>query len=311
MDQVSAERRPNVRGSFIASIHVASIHGRRSRRSTFCGCLAGGCKNANIAPVATSSAYFVRSALGLGAEHCSQVMPRQRTRTPTAFRRVGSRRKPGCLPSVFWLIPADQAWSEEGRRDTELMAELQARGVPAGQITFIKDQNATVAAVRECVRRRLAEGNRRHDPVVLFCRTRHQARERRVRVHAVRRGLAVADIFSSIERRFAGTTALLFADCCYSGSLGDGGDAARWSGELRCAHLLACLHGVDGGLDLHRMLDCRVARGNSAQRSTDSGLLTSRSLRALPSGRWLSTTDSSRHLYRRTGSIPVWSWPQE
>ncbi len=130
-------------------------------------------------------------------------------------------------PKKTWVFavgvlayPGGQAWSEVGRRDTELMAELQARGVPASQITFIKDQQATVAAVREAFDDVL--GKATADTTLWFYFAGHGTRRESgvCEFMLYDTGWPVADIFSSIERRFAGTTALLFADCCYSGSLG-------------------------------------------------------------------------------------------
>ena len=130
-------------------------------------------------------------------------------------------------PKKTWVFavsvlayPGGQGWSEEGRRDTELMAELQARGVPASQIAFIKDQQATVTAVRELFDDVL--GKATADTTLWFYFAGHGTRRESgvCEFMLYDGGWPVADIFSSIERRFAGTTALLFADCCYSGSLG-------------------------------------------------------------------------------------------
>ena len=130
-------------------------------------------------------------------------------------------------PEKTWVFavgvlayPSGQAWPEEGRRDAEMIRQLQARGVPASQIAFIADANATLAAVRtsfDAVTVKAAadstlwfyfagHGTRREDGVGEFA--------------LYDGGWPIADVFSVIERRFPGKTALLFADCCYSGSLG-------------------------------------------------------------------------------------------
>ncbi len=116
--------------------------------------------------------------------------------------------------------PGGQAWPEEDRRDAEMIRELQARGVPASQITFITDKNATLAAVRASFEAFVASAPA--DAVLWLYFTGHGTRsETGVTEFALYdTKWPIPDVFSTIERRFPGRTALLFADCCYSGALG-------------------------------------------------------------------------------------------
>jgi len=130
-------------------------------------------------------------------------------------------------PGKTWVFavgvlayPNGQAWPEEGRRDAEMIGELHRRGVPADQITFIKDADATVAAVRTSFEAVMARAPA--DATLWFYFAGHGLkRDSGVTDFALYDGRwPIPEVFSVIERRFSGSTALLFADCCYSGSLG-------------------------------------------------------------------------------------------
>jgi hypothetical protein len=116
--------------------------------------------------------------------------------------------------------PDGQAWPDEGRRDAVMVDALQARGVPANQITFIKDRNATIAAVRRAFDAVMA--NATAEATLWFYFAGHGIqRDTGVTEFSLYDGRwPIPDLFSTIERTFPGNTALLFADCCYSGALG-------------------------------------------------------------------------------------------
>jgi hypothetical protein len=130
-------------------------------------------------------------------------------------------------PKKTWVFavgvlayPDGQAWPDEGRRDAELIGALSARGVPAGQITFIADRNATVAAVRTAFDAAIAKASA--DATLWFYFAGHGVKHDSGTTELLLYDgpWPVADLFAAIEARFPGKTALLFADCCYSGSLG-------------------------------------------------------------------------------------------
>ena len=130
-------------------------------------------------------------------------------------------------PGKTWVFavgvltyPSGQAWPEEGRRDADMISQLQARGVPASQITFIKDKRATIAAVRKSFDAVMAKAPA--DASLWFYFAGHGIKSDTgvSEFQLYDKRWPVPDVFSTIERRFLGRSALLFADCCYSGSLG-------------------------------------------------------------------------------------------
>ncbi|MGH6767389.1 MAG: agenet domain-containing protein [Xanthobacteraceae bacterium] len=150
------------------------------------------------------------------------------TRSTTAATADNSGGEhPAWDPAKTWVFavgilayPGGQAWPDEGRRDADMIRELQTRGVPAGQITFITDGNATLAAVRHSFEAVLAKAPA--DATLWLYFTGHGIRQKSGATEfALYDGhWPIPDVFATIERRFAGKAALLFADCCYSGALG-------------------------------------------------------------------------------------------
>jgi RNA binding chromodomain-containing protein/agenet domain-containing protein len=145
----------------------------------------------------------------------------------TPGTNAGARVSAQWEPRKTWVFavgvltyPSGQAWPEEGRRDADMIRQLQACGVPTGQIIFIKDKSATIAAVRKSFEAVMAKVPA--DATLWFYFAGHGAKSKTgVSEFALYDGRwPIPDVFSMIERRFPGTTALLFADCCYSGSLG-------------------------------------------------------------------------------------------
>lgn len=116
--------------------------------------------------------------------------------------------------------PGGPAWPEQGRRDADMIEQLLARGVPADRITFMTNENATLAAVRDAFD--ITMRNAAADATLWFYFAGHGTRRETgvTELMLFDGGWPVPDVFSTIERRFPGPTALLFADCCYSGSLG-------------------------------------------------------------------------------------------
>ncbi len=164
------------------------------------------------------------------------------------------------------VYPGGQAWPEEGRRDADLIGQLQARGVPADQITFIKDKDATLAAVRQSFDAVMAAASADTTLWLYFAGhgTRRETGVSEFMLYDA--GWPVPDVFSTIERWFPGKTALLFADCCYSGSLVT--DAMLRAGRVSYGAItssLACTVST-GAWTFTECSDRRVARRDSAQR---------------------------------------------
>jgi hypothetical protein len=114
--------------------------------------------------------------------------------------------------------PDGEHWPVAGRRDAVLLATLHARGVPAENIVFITDGDATVASVRARFDAHLAASGPED---TLWCYfAGHGLREKGIGSFALYDGpWAHAELFSTIERRFRGHSAILTADACFSGNL--------------------------------------------------------------------------------------------
>ena len=168
--------------------------------------------------------------------------------------RASARWEPGktwVFAVCVLTYPSGKAWPE--RRPTRRRNDpaCEACGVPPGQITFIKDRNATIAAVRGSFEAVMAEVPA--DATLWFYFAGHGTKsETGVSEFELYDGpWPVPDVFSTIERRFPGTTALLFADCCYSGSLGM--EAMLRAGRVNYGTLTSSLasEDFDRHLDVH------------------------------------------------------------
>src|SRR5438128_3234996 len=53
------------------------------------------------------------------------------------------------VSTVVWKFDHGGDFPKKGRHDGSLVATLQARGVPEGHIVFLKDQEGTLARIKE------------------------------------------------------------------------------------------------------------------------------------------------------------------
>src|SRR5262245_55159791 len=139
---------------------------------------------------------------------------------------TGDSGRPEWNPRKAWVFavgvlayPSGQAWPDEGRRDADMIAELEARGVPTSQITFITDENATLAAVQSSFDAVIAKAPADATLWLYFAGHGNKRKSGVCEFELYDEPWPIPDVFSTIERLFPGQTALLFADCCYSGSL--------------------------------------------------------------------------------------------
>ena len=140
-------------------------------------------------------------------------------------------------PARTWVFavgviayPDGEHWPQEGRRDAALMEVLAQRGVPRAQMAFLTDANATRAIVMAklvALLQRAAPGD-----TLLFYYTGHGDKDAQGVGHFALydEAMSMPSLFTTIERHFRGSHALLFADCCYSGSLAL--DAIHRSGRV-------------------------------------------------------------------------------
>jgi len=114
------------------------------------------------------------------------------------------------------------------RRDQQLVDYFRESGVPAGQITYLKDAQATLKHIEQAFVKLLKETDDGDLLVFYFCG--HGSRDADTGETCFANYDAgakesscwnVRNIFSTIEKHFGGDRALLLADCCHSGALYD------------------------------------------------------------------------------------------
>lgn len=128
-----------------------------------------------------------------------------------------------------FLDPDYGSFPTEGRRDAELAEALVARGVPRSQLVFLRDGEATLAAITRAFDEHLRKaaagdflwvyyaghGDRGDDGEGYFIP--HDVRGADLAASA----WSMRALFDAIEAGFPGSSALLTADCCFSGGLGE------------------------------------------------------------------------------------------
>jgi hypothetical protein len=120
-----------------------------------------------------------------------------------------------------------------------MLDELKRCGVPASQITFIKDKGATLKEVQKSFQSFLAKAPA--DATLWFYFAGHGSKNKAGTGQFVLYDddWSIPTVLSSIERYFPGETALLFADCCYSGSMGM--ESMLRAGRVSCGVLTSSL----------------------------------------------------------------------
>ncbi len=129
-------------------------------------------------------------------------------------------------PSRTWVFsvgivtyPDGEHWPTEGRRDDVLVETFVRRGVPRGQVAVLRDADATLDAVRaglEAIAARAREG----DTLIVYYAGHGDRSEAGTGSFVLYDDvLPTPAVFAIVERRFRGSHAMLFADCCFSGQL--------------------------------------------------------------------------------------------
>jgi hypothetical protein len=114
--------------------------------------------------------------------------------------------------------PDGEHWPVAGRRDAVLIDTLRARGVPRENIASVTDADATRAAVTARLDAHLGAAG--PADTLWFYFAGHGLREKHGGAFALYDGTwPHAELFTAIERRFAGHSAILTADACFSGNL--------------------------------------------------------------------------------------------
>lgn len=130
-------------------------------------------------------------------------------------------------PSSTWVFvvgvlryPEGQAWPQEGRRDAVMIEQLKKVGVPSSQVEFITDKGATLANVKQKFAAFLTKVPKGGTLWFYFAGHGDKSKNGMGSFVLYDRDWSNQEVYQAIERNFKGSQAMLFADCCYSGSLG-------------------------------------------------------------------------------------------
>lgn len=116
---------------------------------------------------------------------------------------------------------------KENRRDAALVEFFRAQGVPAAQVVYLQDRQATTKRIQPAFEAHLAAAKPGDLLVLYYCGHGGKSDDGAAYFASydadcdANPGWVVDSIPATIERCFGGTLALLLADACYSGSLAD------------------------------------------------------------------------------------------
>lgn len=125
-----------------------------------------------------------------------------------------------------WKDPNVERYPKEGRRDAELAALLEKRGVPRTQIVFLKDEEATLARIRKEFVDFLAKAR----GTLFIYYAGHGVKDDAGNAYFLpydsvdaieKSGWSIPSLFDDLEKHAGAAQALVTADCCYSGALAD------------------------------------------------------------------------------------------
>lgn len=130
--------------------------------------------------------------------------------------------------TLEWQHAEDFAsFPKENRRDAALVEFFRAQGLPAAQIVYLQDRQATTARIQHALEAQLAAAGPGDLLVLYYCGHGYRTDSGAACFASYDAGAAnnagwtVESIPATIERCFGGARALLLADCCCSGSLAD------------------------------------------------------------------------------------------
>jgi hypothetical protein len=207
---------------------------------------------------------------------------------------------------LSWQDPAIGTFSSLERKDRELHQTLLARGVPPENLTLLLDQQATQAAILEALHQQMAATG--EGETFLFYYAGHGVLSQRGGVRFLpydgsgRRGLEASELtrlmgdgLSRAER------VLLFADCCYSGALGEVARRLESQGVPAAALTSATaeLPSTSNWTFTQTLLDCLQGQ-NSADRDGDLQVTLGETAREL--------TDAMRFYELQQSGVTAGDW---
>ena len=148
------------------------------------------------------------------------------------------QRARGWNPARTWLfVVGTLEWKhaeyftpfpQANRRDATLVECLRDQGVPAAQIAYLQDRQATTKGIQQAFEAHLAAARADDLLVLYYCGHGGKDETDGAAYFAsydagskTNLGWMVESIPATIERCFGGSRALLLADCCFSGSMAD------------------------------------------------------------------------------------------
>lgn len=118
---------------------------------------------------------------------------------------------------------------QKDRRDAQLVNFFKSKGVPSGQIVYLQDAKATLETIETSFTKFLERTNENSLLIVYYAGHGVPSDENPSKVFFASYDSSVEDvegwwvnrIVGEIESSFQGSDAILLADCCYSGALGN------------------------------------------------------------------------------------------
>ncbi len=117
------------------------------------------------------------------------------------------------------------SFPQKNRRDAQLVEFFKQQGVPAQQMVYLQDAQATTRQVKTAFAAFVAKARAGDLLFVYYCGHGYKSDDARTTFFATYDaggqvpGWSTDSIVSEIENSFKGSRAFLTADCCYSGSL--------------------------------------------------------------------------------------------
>lgn len=161
----------------------------------------------------------------------------------------------GWHPERTWVFAVGTlAWRRAGdfpsfptanRRDAALVELFRAQGVPAAQIAYLHDSQASTLRIQQALEALLAQAGAGDLLVLYYCGHGYKDDDGATFFASYdaggrgNPGWAVENIAATVERCFGGSRALLLADCCFSGSLAEA--VAQHARRVACATLASSL----------------------------------------------------------------------
>lgn len=135
---------------------------------------------------------------------------------------------------------------QKNRRDAALVDFFREQGVPAGQIIYLQDKEATTQRIQESLETLLGKAGRDDLLILYYCGHGGKTDDEAAVYFASydtdckrNMGWLVETIPATIARCFRGEQALLLVDCCYSGGLAEA--VAQQQGRMGYACLTSSL----------------------------------------------------------------------